>query len=75
MKRMRAQTRDLVGRTIVGVEWRHMRTGPQHNNGWTSDPTIVLDNGARLFFTVDETDGESYGITVGILRPEQRSTR
>lgn len=64
---MNAQKRDLVGRKIVDINFRRHRTSDECGNVPTSDPTITLDNGDRLFFTVDEDEG-GYGITIGIVK-------
>lgn len=60
-----ATPRLLVGRKIVAVE---MGSFPDRDiDGKTlricHDPVLVLDNGARVHFVVEETDqGDHYGI-------------
>ena len=57
-----ATARLLVGRTIVGV---YIAPGIERDNDRVHyQPTIVLDNGARITFSVTESDqGCFYGIT------------
>lgn len=68
-----ASARLLVGRTIVGFELRTWRDDdpertPHH------DPVLVLDNGARVTFTVTETyNGDSYGIRPNYHRKPKRT--
>ena len=55
-----ATARLLVGRTIVGFECEPWRDA----NGPHYSPCIILDNGARVMFSVTETDsGDCYGIS------------
>ena len=56
--------RALKGRRIVDVKLRKFRTGVKYQSRqeWTYNPLIILDNGAKLCFGVDETDVGSYGI-------------
>ena len=60
-----ANSRLLVGRTITSVELRTRRT----EQGQIHDPVITLDNGARVFFVVQETDEMEYGIKPLYLKP------
>ena len=57
----------VVGRTIVEVIMRAQSDG---RGGTTYNPTFVLDNGARIFFTVDETEQAEYGVHPYYVRPE-----
>lgn len=57
-----ASARLLVGRTIVGFELRSWRDDDPERTAH-HDPVLVLDNGARVSFTVTETyQGASYGV-------------
>lgn len=61
----------LIGRTIVGVEPHCFLTdnaGTNARNGWTSDPTLMLDDGTRVRFIVDETETGEYGLSPSIVR-------
>ena len=51
----------LVGRTVVAVDPHIFDADPAHGR-WTSDPTIVFDDGSALSFIVDETEIGEYGI-------------
>lgn len=35
-------------------------------------PDLILDNGARVFFMVDETEGDGYGVRMGIAAGRRR---
>jgi hypothetical protein len=55
-----ASARLLVGRRIVGFVARAERDQDGRTN---HDPTIYLDNGARLEFTAEEIfNGSGYGV-------------
>lgn len=58
-----ARTRDLVGRRIVAVEWNRFPRG-RGRTGRTADPVLLLDNGARISFSVSETEDAGYGIDI-----------
>lgn len=62
---MLATMRLLVGRTITGFDSRPFDdddcSGKKIRTCY--DPVFTLDNGARVYFVVDETDnGSCYGI-------------
>lgn len=60
-----ANARLLVGRKIVAVDLRPFRDEGVDGKliKITYDPILTLDNGARVFFNVDEIDcGDGYGI-------------
>lgn len=60
-----ANARLLVGRTIVAVELNASDDVSDSGQKIKTvyDPTFILDNGARVFFVVQETEhGSSYGI-------------
>lgn len=59
--------RELKGRTIVGLNLNAYRVKDGNNGTKTmTDPTIILDDGTRLYFTVQEhPDGGEYGIAIG----------
>jgi hypothetical protein len=63
---------DLIGRTIVDVDWGWFGTGLSHHPR-TTDPVLTLDNGRRLSFTVCETEVGEYGIEMAIS-DKQRGT-
>lgn len=64
-----ATARLLVGRTIVAFDARPF----DDPNGICHDPVIVLDNGARVSFVVEETDyGGDYGI-LPIYTPRKKA--
>lgn len=62
-----ARKRDLVGRRIVAVEmpraWDPTRGFWAHS----PPPTFILDNGARVTFSVEETEAE-YGVRVLVFK-------
>ena len=60
---MKATKGHLIGRKIVSVEWRYFSDG---KGGRTTDPVLVLDNGRRVFFNVQETDVGEYGVRIGV---------
>lgn len=62
-----ASSRLLVGRTITSVELHTRRT----ERGQIHDPVITLDNGAKLFFVVQETDEMEYGVRPLYLKPRK----
>jgi hypothetical protein len=62
-----ASSRLLVGRTITSVELHTRRT----EQGQIHDPVITLDNGAKVFFVVQETDEMEYGIRPLYLKPRK----
>lgn len=61
MRRM-VQARQLVGRTIVGFDPCPFDDG---RGGIAHDPVILLDDGSRLRFVVEETDVGEYGVWIG----------
>jgi len=72
LKAVEAACTRLVGRTIVRVEPNAFLTdnaGSNARNGWTCDPVLVLDDGSRVFFVVDETETGEYGLTVARSKP------
>ena len=60
------RARELVGRTIVAVEWNKFATGDS-SHPTTTDPVLVLDSGARLGFVAIETEVGEYGVEL-VLR-------
>lgn len=65
------RSRDVIGRTIVGVELNRFSDG---KGGWAFDPFFLLDNGGRLAFYVQETDTGEYGIGPVYRAPLQGTT-
>lgn len=55
---------DLVGRTIVDIDWGWFETGEGRQR--TTQPRLTLDNGRKLYFTVRETEVGAYGVEIGI---------
>lgn len=65
---MKATRRALIGRKIVGVDFRPFDDG---KGGTAHNPTLMLDNGRRVYFTTEETDMGEYGTLIGITpKPE-----
>lgn len=56
--------RFLVGRTIVAVALQPFDTGRCTKGDVSFDPVFTLDDGSRVWFRVDETEGDGYGITI-----------
>jgi hypothetical protein len=54
---------DLIGRKIVAVDWGWFNTG-QSQHPRTTQPTLTLDNGRRLSFSVCETEAGEYGVEI-----------
>lgn len=71
MSRYRARKTDLVGRTIVDVDFRPFRSQRDDYRPKAHNPVFVLDNGKRVWFVVEETEMEDYGVNVCITRKEQ----
>lgn len=69
---MKATKRDLIGRTIVDVEWRAFRARPQDKSDrkMAHDPVLILDNGARVHFMTEETDVGEYGTCILVTKKE-----
>jgi hypothetical protein len=66
----RAKTRELIGRTIVDVEWRPFRAQPGTADRTVAyQPVLTLDNGARVYFRTQETDVGEYGTLISATRP------
>lgn len=60
---MNATKLDLVGRTIVAIDFRPFSDG---RGGGATAPKITLDNGRALWFTTQETDVGDYGTAICI---------
>jgi hypothetical protein len=58
-----ATKRDLLGRTIVGVDFGRFHDSA---HGWRTDPVLILDNGRRIYCVVQETNGCGYGVALCI---------
>jgi hypothetical protein len=75
---MNARKRDLIGRKIVAVEWNRHRADDDPKSSryrdWVTDPVLVLDNGARIYFTTQETELGFYGVRINLHAP-RRPTR
>jgi hypothetical protein len=66
-----ASARLLVGRRIVGYDPRPFDDG---RGGVAHNPAIVLDNGAQLTFTTEETEVSEYGVSCN-YHPRKHSAR
>ena len=64
----RARKRDLIGRTITAVDFRPFGDG---RGGRAYDPVFTLDNGQRVYFTVQETDVGEFGVRVDVPKKEE----
>lgn len=64
------RARDLVGRTIVAVDFRPFRheraLGGEDLSPYTTDPVLILDNGREVRFVVCETEVGEYGVEIAI---------
>lgn len=58
------RARELIGRTIVGVELREFDNG---RRGKACNPMLRLDDGRVLFFIVQETEVGEYGIALELI--------
>ena len=61
---MNARARDLIGRTIVAVDFG--RAWDARRKEWYHEPRITLDNGRALYFSTEETEAGIYGTRIGI---------
>ncbi len=66
---MKATKRDLIGRRIIGVEWRPF---PDGKGRTATNPALILDNGRRVYFTTQETEIGEYGTEIGITPKEAK---
>ena len=55
----------LRGRTITDIRVERFRDG---RGGWAESPILLLDTGARIYFSVQETETPEYGIKIGITQ-------
>jgi hypothetical protein len=60
---MKAQRKHLIERKIIDILFRPF---PNGRNGIAQNPIIILDNGQRLSFVVEETEVGEYGISLVI---------
>jgi len=65
---MNIKARDLIGRTIVAVDFRVFSTGRGREK--STNPVITLDNGRKLWFVVAETEVGIYGVEIADKRKE-----
>ena len=67
---MKATKRDLTGRKIVAVDFRHFRgedtTHEEMGPIRCTNPVLTLDNGRRVWFLVQETEIGEYGVAIHI---------
>jgi len=61
---------DLVGRSIVDVDFRAFRARPEQKGDRTMAhaPVLILDNGDRVHFMTEETDVGEYGTCILITK-------
>jgi hypothetical protein len=64
------RARDLVGRTIVAVDFGRWYDGKRHE--WITDPVLTLDNGREMGFVVLETDCGEYGVSIALTPPPKK---
>lgn len=70
-----AKKSDLIGRTIVSVDWRRFKTRPEESSLVDGmDPIITLDNGRRIVIQTQETDIGQYGHKLIISELRNRSS-
>jgi len=62
----------LIGRRIVAVDLYPFADG---RGGTATQPVLHLDNGRRVWFTVQETEVGEYGVAFGFsrLRPKKEA--
>lgn len=68
-----ARARQLVGRTIVAVDFRLFRADDHSPPTWAADPVLTLDNGARVQFVTQETEQGRYGTQICISPAQRRA--
>lgn len=62
---MKATSRELIGRTIVGVNFRCFVSRPSVGlRADATNPVLTLDDGSELYFVVQETESGEYGVCV-----------
>jgi hypothetical protein len=57
----------LFGRKIVKIDWNEFHTGRGADK--STDPTLWLDDGSFVTFTVRETEVGEYGVEICWHRP------
>lgn len=57
------EIKKAIGKKIVKIEYP--RYWDEYRGSWLHDPVIILEDGSRLFFTVEEGSAE-YGVSIGI---------
>lgn len=62
-----AQLSKLTGRKIRSIK---LRPFPDGNGGLAYNPVILLDNGTRLVFIVQETEAGEYGVKPMVIARE-----
>jgi hypothetical protein len=60
------RARDLIGRTIVAVDFNVFQTGVGQEK--STKPVITLDNGRKLLFVVSETESGEYGVEMHVTK-------
>ena len=61
--------REIVGKRITAFENPTARARNYGNTKYHPDPRIWLDDGSCLYFVVEETDHDEYGVFVGRAIP------
>jgi hypothetical protein len=70
-----ATKRQLVGRKIVDVDWGLFNTGVGRGKKTATQPRLTLDNGARVYFVVEETEVGEYGVTICCTDPRREKIK
>jgi hypothetical protein len=63
------QPRWIIGRTITNVM---MNPRPNGRGGTAYSPVITLDNNAKLYFQVDETEDLEYSTNIQYAPPSKK---
>ena len=66
--------RDVIGRRIIGVKQRTLRTRTHGTESAVSLDAIVLHDGTEIRFVVAETDFGEYIVQGVIRKPNNRDT-
>ena len=61
MSSHKATARDLIGRTIISVDFCRFDNG---RGGKATDPVLTLDTGQRVWFSTQETESSGYGTSI-----------
>lgn len=64
----------LRGRRIVKVKRNPFRKSDIARDGWAHNAEIILDDGSRLTFSVEETETGEYGIDFVYWPPKKAAS-